>query len=158
MFLQKDGIKPNEEGYDPRTLYIPKDAWRTFTPFEVQVCVHSSHWSPFVLTSYQFWEIKQNHYDTVRSRTPINRSLVTDSVHVDPLLPERVSHTSEASRLSYRSHPFQEVLRGRPIQLSRSPHTTLICPLALRRRRAHWTPNFRPQTDFACQNVHGRRT
>ncbi|GAA5880636.1 hypothetical protein JCM3774_000560 [Rhodotorula dairenensis] len=43
-----DGIRPGEPGYDPRTLYIPKSAWATFTPFE-----------------RQFWEIKQNHYDTV---------------------------------------------------------------------------------------------
>ena len=33
---------------------------------------------PSVLTSAQFWEIKQNHYDTVRSPTPIFRSLLTD--------------------------------------------------------------------------------
>lgn len=46
--LQADGIRPGEPGYDPRTLYIPKSAWATFTPFE-----------------RQFWEIKQNHYDTV---------------------------------------------------------------------------------------------
>ncbi|SCV67515.1 BQ2448_5126 [Microbotryum intermedium] len=37
-----------EPGYDPRTLRIPSKAWNTFTPFE-----------------RQFWEIKQNHYDTV---------------------------------------------------------------------------------------------
>ncbi|TNY21923.1 muts domain V-domain-containing protein [Rhodotorula diobovata] len=43
-----DGNRPGEPGYDPRTLYIPKSAWATFTPFE-----------------RQFWEIKQNHYDTV---------------------------------------------------------------------------------------------
>ncbi|BGP15722.1 DNA mismatch repair protein msh6 [Rhodosporidiobolus nylandii] len=43
-----DGIRPGEPGYDPRTLYIPSSAWKTFTPFE-----------------RQFWEIKQNHYDTV---------------------------------------------------------------------------------------------
>ncbi|TKA55262.1 hypothetical protein B0A53_02232 [Rhodotorula sp. CCFEE 5036] len=43
-----DGVRPGEPGYDPRTLYIPKSAWATFTPFE-----------------RQFWEIKQNHYDTV---------------------------------------------------------------------------------------------
>ncbi|GAA5849819.1 hypothetical protein JCM8547_000574 [Rhodosporidiobolus lusitaniae] len=43
-----DGIRPNEPGYDPRTLYIPKSAWNEFTPFE-----------------RQFWEIKQMHYDTV---------------------------------------------------------------------------------------------
>ncbi|GAA5834783.1 hypothetical protein JCM11251_003661 [Rhodosporidiobolus azoricus] len=43
-----DGNRPNDPGYDPRTLYIPNSAWKTFTPFE-----------------RQFWEIKQNHYDTV---------------------------------------------------------------------------------------------
>ncbi|GAA5837892.1 hypothetical protein JCM9279_004059 [Rhodotorula babjevae] len=43
-----DGNRPGEPGYDPRTLYIPKSAWTTFSPFE-----------------RQFWEIKQNHYDTV---------------------------------------------------------------------------------------------
>ncbi|TCD63485.1 DNA mismatch repair protein msh6, partial [Steccherinum ochraceum] len=44
----KDGNRPGEPGYDPRTLYIPPKAWKDFTPFEKQ-----------------FWEIKQNHYDTV---------------------------------------------------------------------------------------------
>ncbi|KAI0697052.1 DNA mismatch repair protein Msh6 [Cytidiella melzeri] len=44
----KDGVRPGEPGYDPRTLYVPPKAWKTFTPFEKQ-----------------FWEIKQNHYDTV---------------------------------------------------------------------------------------------
>ncbi|KAF9449836.1 DNA mismatch repair protein msh6 [Macrolepiota fuliginosa MF-IS2] len=51
-FLQdvkdKDSRRPGEPGYDPRTLYIPSSAWKEFTPFEKQ-----------------FWEIKQNHYDTV---------------------------------------------------------------------------------------------
>ncbi|KAG8825170.1 DNA mismatch repair protein msh6 [Serendipita sp. 401] len=51
-FLQevrdKDKVRPNEDGYDPRTIYIPNDAWKSFTPFEKQ-----------------FWEIKQNHYDTI---------------------------------------------------------------------------------------------
>ena len=44
----KDGLRPGEPGYDPRTLYIPKSAWNEFTPFEKQ-----------------FWEIKQNHFDTI---------------------------------------------------------------------------------------------
>ncbi len=44
----KDGVRPGEPGYDPRTLYIPQAAWKSFTPFEKQ-----------------FWEIKQNHFDTV---------------------------------------------------------------------------------------------
>lgn len=44
----KDGNRPDHPEYDPRTVYIPKSAWSQFTPFETQ-----------------FWEIKQNHYDTV---------------------------------------------------------------------------------------------
>ncbi|KAJ7445807.1 muts domain V-domain-containing protein [Mycena galericulata] len=44
----KDGIRPDDPKYDPRTLYIPPKAWKEFTPFEKQ-----------------FWEIKQNHYDTI---------------------------------------------------------------------------------------------
>ncbi|KAI3597469.1 dna mismatch repair protein msh6 [Moniliophthora roreri] len=44
----KDGRRPGDPKYDPRTLYIPPKAWRQFTPFEKQ-----------------FWEIKQNHYDTI---------------------------------------------------------------------------------------------
>ncbi|KAJ3753736.1 muts domain V-domain-containing protein [Lentinula raphanica] len=51
-FLQdvkdKDGRRPGDPKYDPRTLYIPSKAWTEFTPFEKQ-----------------FWEIKQNHYDTI---------------------------------------------------------------------------------------------
>ncbi|KAI5122644.1 hypothetical protein M0805_008727 [Coniferiporia weirii] len=38
----KDKNQPGTPGYDPRTLYIPKSAWASFTPFE-----------------------KQNHYDTI---------------------------------------------------------------------------------------------
>ncbi|KAJ7470392.1 muts domain V-domain-containing protein [Mycena latifolia] len=44
----KDGLRPDDPKYDPRTLYIPSKAWKEFTPFEKQ-----------------FWEIKQNHYDTI---------------------------------------------------------------------------------------------
>ncbi|KAI0739110.1 DNA mismatch repair protein Msh6 [Daedaleopsis nitida] len=44
----KDGVRPGEPGYDPRTLYVPQSAWKQFTPFEKQ-----------------FWEIKQNHFDTI---------------------------------------------------------------------------------------------
>ncbi|EIN08523.1 DNA mismatch repair protein Msh6 [Punctularia strigosozonata HHB-11173 SS5] len=44
----RDGVRPGEPGYDPRTLHIPAKAWKEFTPFEKQ-----------------FWEIKQNHFDTV---------------------------------------------------------------------------------------------
>ncbi|KAF9225721.1 DNA mismatch repair protein Msh6 [Gyrodon lividus] len=44
----KDSVRPGEPGYDPRTLHIPEKAWLHFTPFEKQ-----------------FWEIKQNHFDTI---------------------------------------------------------------------------------------------
>ncbi|CBQ73763.1 related to MSH6-DNA mismatch repair protein (N-terminal fragment), partial [Sporisorium reilianum SRZ2] len=44
----KDGNRPGDVEYDSRTVYIPKSAWKDFTPFEKQ-----------------FWEIKQNHWDTV---------------------------------------------------------------------------------------------
>ncbi|KAH9171399.1 hypothetical protein EDB89DRAFT_1972407 [Lactarius sanguifluus] len=33
----KDGVRPGEPGYDPRTLYVPKKAWNDFSPFEKQV-------------------------------------------------------------------------------------------------------------------------
>ena len=33
----KDGVRPGQVGYDPRTLYIPAAAWKSFTPFEKQV-------------------------------------------------------------------------------------------------------------------------
>lgn len=40
-FLQnvkdKDGVRPGEPGYDPRTIFIPKSSWTEFTPFEKQV-------------------------------------------------------------------------------------------------------------------------
>jgi DNA mismatch repair protein MSH6 len=32
----KDGNRPGEENYDPRTLYIPSSAWKSFTAFERQ--------------------------------------------------------------------------------------------------------------------------
>ena len=34
--VQRDGRRPNDPGYDPRTLYIPPEAWKSFTPFEKQ--------------------------------------------------------------------------------------------------------------------------
>ena len=34
--------------YDPRTVYIPPQAWREFSPFE-----------------HQYWDIKQNHFDHI---------------------------------------------------------------------------------------------
>ncbi|KAJ3131884.1 DNA mismatch repair protein msh6 [Physocladia obscura] len=37
-----------DEGYDPRTLYIPQTAWSKFSAFEKQ-----------------FWEIKAKHWDTI---------------------------------------------------------------------------------------------
>ncbi|KAG0289330.1 DNA mismatch repair protein msh6 [Linnemannia gamsii] len=44
-FEEKNSGSPD---YDPRTLYIPKSAWATFTEFE-----------------RQFWEIKGQHFDSV---------------------------------------------------------------------------------------------
>ncbi|KAK4686504.1 DNA mismatch repair protein MSH6, partial [Tremellales sp. Uapishka_1] len=44
----KEGNRPSDPGYDKRTIFIPKSAWNSFTPFEKQ-----------------FWQIKQNCYDTV---------------------------------------------------------------------------------------------
>jgi DNA mismatch repair protein MSH6 len=44
----KDGNRPDHPDYDTRTIMVPKSAWASFTPFEKQ-----------------FWEIKQNHFDTV---------------------------------------------------------------------------------------------
>ena len=35
--MQKDGFRPGEPQYDPRTLYVPKKSWQEFTPFEKQV-------------------------------------------------------------------------------------------------------------------------
>ena len=32
----KEGNRPGEENYDPRTLYIPSSAWKAFTAFEKQ--------------------------------------------------------------------------------------------------------------------------
>lgn len=63
----KDGVRPGEPGYDPRTVHIPAKAWKNFTPFEKQVRA-SCHQVATCGTDYyqmQFWEIKQNHYDTV---------------------------------------------------------------------------------------------
>lgn len=55
----KDGVRPGEANYDARTLFIPKSAWKEFTPFEKQVSrfvaflVCSVNCYPFV----QFWEV-----------------------------------------------------------------------------------------------------
>ncbi|KAL7752170.1 DNA mismatch repair protein msh6 [Sorochytrium milnesiophthora] len=43
-----DGRRPADPDYNPRTLYIPSNAWSSFTNFE-----------------RQFWEIKCNYFDTV---------------------------------------------------------------------------------------------
>lgn len=46
--MDKDKRKPSDPEYDPRTIYIPPLAWSKFSPFEKQ-----------------YWEIKQNHWDTI---------------------------------------------------------------------------------------------
>lgn len=43
-----DKRRPGEPGYDPSTVFIPKDAWAKFSPFE-----------------QQYWEIKQKLWDTI---------------------------------------------------------------------------------------------
>jgi DNA mismatch repair protein MSH6 len=65
--LQKDGKRPGQPGYDPRTLFIPPKAWKDFTPFEKQVSqLRTFIYDAEKLTADgQFWEIKQNHFDTV---------------------------------------------------------------------------------------------
>ncbi|KAL6888030.1 muts domain V domain-containing protein [Trichoderma evansii] len=44
----KDKRLPDDPDYDPRTLFIPPSAWNKFSPFEKQ-----------------YWEIKQNLWDTI---------------------------------------------------------------------------------------------
>ncbi|KFH47352.1 DNA mismatch repair protein-like protein [Hapsidospora chrysogenum ATCC 11550] len=44
----KEKRTPDDPEYDPRTIYIPPLAWNKFSPFEKQ-----------------YWEIKQNHWDTI---------------------------------------------------------------------------------------------
>ncbi|KAL7897129.1 muts domain V domain-containing protein [Trichoderma sp. SZMC 28014] len=44
----KDKRLPDDPDYDPRTLFIPPAAWNKFSPFEKQ-----------------YWEIKQNLWDTI---------------------------------------------------------------------------------------------
>ena len=44
----KEGRCPDHPDYDNRTVFIPQSAWDSFSNFEKQ-----------------FWEIKQNHFDTV---------------------------------------------------------------------------------------------
>ena len=43
-----DQNRPDHPDYDPRTVYVPKSAWKHFSPFE-----------------HQYWEIKQKHWDTI---------------------------------------------------------------------------------------------
>ena len=62
----KDGNRPGEPGYDPRTLYVPEKAWKEFTPFERQVrMLYNVARERCPADDAQFWEIKQNHYDTI---------------------------------------------------------------------------------------------
>ncbi|KAH7324336.1 muts domain V-domain-containing protein [Stachybotrys elegans] len=44
----KEKRAPGDPEYDPRTIHIPPAAWNKFSPFEKQ-----------------YWEIKQNHWDTI---------------------------------------------------------------------------------------------
>eukprot|EP00871_Galdieria_phlegrea_P002594 jgi/Galph1/3335/GphlegSOOS_G1960.1 len=44
----EQGRSPDEEGYDPTTLYIPQEAFNALSPFQKQ-----------------FWSLKRKHYDVV---------------------------------------------------------------------------------------------
>ena len=46
--MDADRNKPGSPDYDPRTIYIPPDAWKKFSPFEKQ-----------------YWEIKKDLWDTI---------------------------------------------------------------------------------------------
>ncbi|KAF2202503.1 DNA mismatch repair protein Msh6 [Delitschia confertaspora ATCC 74209] len=46
--MDADRHPPDHPEYDPRTIYIPPLAWTKFSPFEKQ-----------------YWEIKQNHWDSI---------------------------------------------------------------------------------------------
>ena len=46
--LDKERNPPGHPDYDPRTIYVPPMAWKDFSPFEKQ-----------------YWEIKQNFWDTI---------------------------------------------------------------------------------------------
>ena len=85
----KDGVRPGEPGYDPRTIYVPKSSWAEFTPFEKQVCGTNSITEQPTDQVVQFWGIKQNHYDTVSDTRALQLHL-TATVKLDLVLPERV--------------------------------------------------------------------
>ena len=51
---QKDGRKPADPDYDPRTIYIPSSAWDSFTPFEKQ-----------------FWEVRPISRHAHHNLTPL---------------------------------------------------------------------------------------
>jgi len=57
----KEGNRPSDENYDPRTLFIPASAWKTFTAFEKQ------YWYVLTLRDKTDFvrEVKQNLWDTV---------------------------------------------------------------------------------------------
>ncbi len=56
-------------GYDSRTLFVPKDAAKKFTPFEGQVgchrCMPSANSLSKLHSMLQFWSIKSQNYDVV---------------------------------------------------------------------------------------------
>jgi DNA mismatch repair protein MSH6 len=66
---QKEGHRVGDPEYDGRTVHIPNKAWNTFSPFEKQ-----------------FWEIKQNHFDTVLffQKVSIARSRMRRRPPADP--------------------------------------------------------------------------
>jgi DNA mismatch repair protein MSH6 len=55
----KEGHRPGQENYDPRTLYIPPSAWKSFTAFEKQ------YWYCRTYLAANLREVKQNLWDTI---------------------------------------------------------------------------------------------
>ena len=55
----KEGNRPGDENYDPRTLYIPPNAWKSFTAFEKQ------YWFEYTIMGLMNREVKQNLWDTI---------------------------------------------------------------------------------------------
>jgi DNA mismatch repair protein MSH6 len=41
----KEGNRPSDENYDPRTLFIPSSAWKSFTAFEKQYWYYYYWWN-----------------------------------------------------------------------------------------------------------------
>ncbi|KAG7098886.1 hypothetical protein E1B28_000786 [Marasmius oreades] len=115
--MDKDGRRPEDPKYDPRTLFVPPKAWKEFTPFEKQ-----------------FWEIKQNHYDTVHLK---EFHLYSPSLTSNRSCSSKKENSLRQARESPPPSPVSEVLT------------------ALRGRRKSWTSGIRSKAHRPCQDVYG---